>query len=391
LQLLPDGVKVRGFRQLISEPWTNVTSIDVAEPDEVESLLSDPRYANAGPLTQEWGKLNNQTFVVVQGTFGEFIFHVKKGSINEVRDKLESWNDIWTEDELEEEDEEEDEDSTTAASSHEIDRVPRSVAEESLLLRVRPPGWEYLLFGSVLLRKRNELEAQWEEQISYARRADGAEVSESHAVEHLSRALQKNAQIIEVVERHMSARSQKRAFGKPGKDGDPERIARLAEGILLGNWSLLEWAADIRAATVPQEYRRLYLIASEMADAPLKQFREFFDRTIEELDGLPLAVRQQRPLTLDLVLELKLDDEIMQGYHRELSRLQQAPDRVRRPIPESVRHEVWRRDHGQCVDCGSRERLEFDHIIPVSKGGSNTARNIELLCEPCNRAKAAKV
>jgi hypothetical protein len=63
----------------------------------------------------------------------------------------------------------------------------------------------------------------------------------------------------------------------------------------------------------------------------------------------------------------------------------------REPIPERVRHEVWRRDQGQCVDCGSRERLEFDHIIPVSSGGPNTARNIELRCEPCNRKKAAKI
>jgi hypothetical protein len=63
----------------------------------------------------------------------------------------------------------------------------------------------------------------------------------------------------------------------------------------------------------------------------------------------------------------------------------------RAPIPEHVRHEVWRRDAGQCVDCGTRERLEFDHIVPVSRGGANTARNIELRCEPCNRKKGATI
>jgi hypothetical protein len=63
----------------------------------------------------------------------------------------------------------------------------------------------------------------------------------------------------------------------------------------------------------------------------------------------------------------------------------------RQPIPERVRHEVWRRDQGRCVDCGSRERLEYDHIIPVSRGGSNTARNIELRCEACNRRKGARI
>ena len=56
-------------------------------------------------------------------------------------------------------------------------------------------------------------------------------------------------------------------------------------------------------------------------------------------------------------------------------------------IPSAVRREVWRRDGGKCVKCGSRKNLEYDHIIPVAKGGSNTARNIELLCEKHNREK----
>lgn len=63
---------------------------------------------------------------------------------------------------------------------------------------------------------------------------------------------------------------------------------------------------------------------------------------------------------------------------------------TRQSIPEAVRIEVWRRDGGTCK-CGSRERLEYDHIIPVAKGGSNTGRNIELLCEACNRKKAAEI
>lgn len=65
--------------------------------------------------------------------------------------------------------------------------------------------------------------------------------------------------------------------------------------------------------------------------------------------------------------------------------------RSRPAIPESVRIDVWRRDGGKCVRCGSRENLEYDHIIPIAKGGSNTARNIELLCEKCNRSKGAEI
>jgi hypothetical protein len=63
----------------------------------------------------------------------------------------------------------------------------------------------------------------------------------------------------------------------------------------------------------------------------------------------------------------------------------------RRGIPQAVRREVWRRDEGRCVDCGSKEKLEYDHIIPYSRGGSDTVRNLQLLCEPCNRRKSATI
>ena len=64
-------------------------------------------------------------------------------------------------------------------------------------------------------------------------------------------------------------------------------------------------------------------------------------------------------------------------------------DRPNRLISVAVRREVSRRDQGKCVTCGSQERLEFDHVIPVAMGGSNTVRNIQILCERCNREKAA--
>lgn len=63
----------------------------------------------------------------------------------------------------------------------------------------------------------------------------------------------------------------------------------------------------------------------------------------------------------------------------------------RERISDDVQAQVWNRDGGCCVKCGSQERLEFDHIIPVSKGGSNTARNLQLLCETCNRSKGASI
>ena len=67
------------------------------------------------------------------------------------------------------------------------------------------------------------------------------------------------------------------------------------------------------------------------------------------------------------------------------------PAKRNRYIKSSVKREVWRRDRGRCVECRSRKNIEYDHIIPHSKGGSNTARNIQLLCEKCNRKKSANI
>lgn len=67
------------------------------------------------------------------------------------------------------------------------------------------------------------------------------------------------------------------------------------------------------------------------------------------------------------------------------------PTETTRRIPQQVKDKVWNRDNGKCVSCGSNHNLEFDHIIPYSKGGSNTYRNIQLLCESCNRQKSNKI
>jgi hypothetical protein len=63
----------------------------------------------------------------------------------------------------------------------------------------------------------------------------------------------------------------------------------------------------------------------------------------------------------------------------------------RAPIGEAVRSEVWRRDGGRCVECDSNANLEFDHIIPVARGGATSARNLQLLCRGCNAAKGATI
>lgn len=66
-------------------------------------------------------------------------------------------------------------------------------------------------------------------------------------------------------------------------------------------------------------------------------------------------------------------------------------DQVSRHIPHDVRLVVWQRDQGKCTQCGAASYLEFDHIIPFSKGGASTAGNVQLLCRRCNLAKGSRL
>lgn len=63
----------------------------------------------------------------------------------------------------------------------------------------------------------------------------------------------------------------------------------------------------------------------------------------------------------------------------------------RKAIPKDVTAFVFRRDGGACCECGTQQEIQFDHIIPISFGGSSEAENLQLLCGPCNRRKGASV
>ena len=63
----------------------------------------------------------------------------------------------------------------------------------------------------------------------------------------------------------------------------------------------------------------------------------------------------------------------------------------RHSIPTDLRKIIWNRDEGKCVKCGSENNIHYDHIIPISKGGSTIKENLELLCQNCNLSKSDKI
>jgi len=87
------------------------------------------------------------------------------------------------------------------------------------------------------------------------------------------------------------------------------------------------------------------------------------------------------------LVDLGEPDPILVNSHAVAADL--AHNRI---IPSTVKQAVWKRDQGKCIDCGSKDNLHFDHILPFSKGGSSVlVDNIQLLCARHNLTKSNKL
>lgn len=60
---------------------------------------------------------------------------------------------------------------------------------------------------------------------------------------------------------------------------------------------------------------------------------------------------------------------------------------VGRYIQPLIKKRVYQRDQGQCTSCKSTYKLEYDHVIPFSRGGESTPDNLRLLCFSCNQRR----
>jgi hypothetical protein len=87
---------------------------------------------------------------------------------------------------------------------------------------------------------------------------------------------------------------------------------------------------------------------------------------------------------------LRVTDKTIDEKEKRVEELKELDHN--RMIPTAIKLEVWKRDKGRCVTCGSEDNLHFDHILPFAKGGTSLkAENIQLLCARHNLQKSSKI
>ncbi|BDG01956.1 HNH endonuclease [Anaeromyxobacter oryzae] len=136
------------------------------------------------------------------------------------------------------------------------------------------------------------------------------------------------------------------------------------------------------------DLRRIHLTVTKRFEAKVAAARD--------------ALSHTRPgASTEEVLEAALDLLLDRAAKRR--GLVQKPRREKRPskpdhIAAEVKREVWVRDGGCCQwalenggICGSRHRLQYDHIHPKALGGPSTIENVRLLCRRHNLLSARRI
>ena len=97
--------------------------------------------------------------------------------------------------------------------------------------------------------------------------------------------------------------------------------------------------------------------------------------------------------------ELQIDVLIDRGWLERRVRIKQAvpesdpeqfPDWASRHVSAPTRTELLKKAKHKCQACSSMEKLEVDHILPISKGGDGRIENLQILCRSCNRKKRSR-
>ena len=101
------------------------------------------------------------------------------------------------------------------------------------------------------------------------------------------------------------------------------------------------------------------------------------------------------PSVLKSALRLLVGQLEKQKYAATDRPLPSKPGTSARHIPAAVKRSVRKRDGERCAfvsesghRCSARDRLEFDHIEPVARGGSSTVENVRLVCRAHNQHAA---
>jgi hypothetical protein len=203
-------------------------------------------------------------------------------------------------------------------------RVPRSDEEVATLLTMKPPGWEYLLYGGELLRGVQGLEQRYQDYIiGYAPRTGKVVHPDCFAgyIQSQVCELEVIVDLLNVLIGDGSAIQD--AMGPPGVPGDPDTISHAASRIIRLYEDFLLWAERIRGNAMPSGERKVADAMARFAAQPLSELRDFVFRYVAQADQIPAKLSRNEQVVISETITFKISDEISHEFSRHLDELKE--------------------------------------------------------------------
>lgn len=118
------------------------------------------------------------------------------------------------------------------------------------------------------------------------------------------------------------------------------------------------------------------------------------------LTGEPYLVLKGKPICFHCYLELIPSIYQMAGagdggmihilYQQCLSSTHNRKNRKQITNYKKMLNKLLHKYNFTCVYCGAKKKLTVDHIIPVSRNGTDDINNLQIACKNCNSRKGNK-
>jgi len=134
--------------------------------------------------------------------------------------------------------------------------------------------------------------------------------------------------------------------------------------------SVRQWASYKHRKISPEYIRQYY---SKQREKILEYKRRYRQRHSEKMRKRDARYREEHPMVRKAqysrrrAQERDAKGEFSFGQWKAIKRFY-SPD-------------------GKCLCCGEARRLQVDHVVPLSKGGTNWPGNLQPLCKGCNLRK----
>lgn len=144
-------------------------------------------------------------------------------------------------------------------------------------------------------------------------------------------------------------------------------------------------------------YKLNFVWASRVSGIPEEEFKAAIDRFKSEKK---LLIKDDWIVIVNFVKHQSKNPSVVKGIRRIVNDLPtevveiltetqlNLKDPKYKTIGVTRKERIKKRDDFKCVKCGSEEKLEVDHIVPLFKGGKNIDENLQTLCKKCHQEKS---